>query len=54
MFDVAYELGADTKLYNAQGLTPLSLSAKLGRRDMFAHILNLEREIYWRIGELVN
>ncbi|CAG0889066.1 unnamed protein product [Cyprideis torosa] len=53
MFDVAYELGADLNgIYNRQHLTPLTLAACLARKDMFFHILKLEREIYWQIGSI--
>ncbi|XP_076629414.1 transient receptor potential cation channel subfamily V member nanchung [Colletes latitarsis] len=51
-FDMAYEVGASLSLRNAQHLTPLTLSAKLARIDMFFHILNIEREIYWQIGSI--
>lgn len=33
-------------------LTPLTLAAKLARVEMFFHILNIEREIYWQIGSI--
>ncbi|CAB3220911.1 unnamed protein product [Arctia plantaginis] len=49
-FDMAYELGASLKHRNVQNLTPLTLAAKLARTEMFFHILNIEREIYWQIG----
>ncbi|XP_017757214.1 PREDICTED: transient receptor potential cation channel subfamily V member 5 [Eufriesea mexicana] len=51
-FDMAYEVGASLAIRNAQHLTPLTLSAKLARIDMFFHILNIEREIYWQIGSI--
>ncbi|XP_053981188.1 transient receptor potential cation channel subfamily V member 5 [Hylaeus volcanicus] len=51
-FDMAYEVGASLSLRNAQHLTPLTLSAKLARIEMFFHILNIEREIYWQIGSI--
>lgn len=51
-FDMAYELGADLRVRNIQNLTPLTLAAKLARIDMFFHILNIEREIYWQIGSI--
>lgn len=49
---MAYEVGASLAIRNAQHLTPLTLSAKLARIDMFFHILNIEREIYWQIGSI--
>ncbi|KAI5702538.1 hypothetical protein M8J76_008663 [Diaphorina citri] len=51
-FDMAYELGADLSVRNIQNLTPLTLAAKLARIEMFFHILNIEREIYWQIGSI--
>ncbi len=50
-FDMAYEVGADLNIKNVLNLTPLTLAAKLARIDMFFHILKIEREIYWQIGE---
>jgi len=50
-FDMAYEVGASLSVRNVLNLTPLTLAAKLARRDMFFHILNIEREIYWQIGK---
>ncbi|XP_072935457.1 transient receptor potential cation channel subfamily V member 5-like isoform X2 [Epargyreus clarus] len=49
-FDMAYEVGASLNIRNVQSLTPLTLAAKLARTDLFFHILNIEREIYWQIG----
>ncbi|XP_046140984.1 transient receptor potential cation channel subfamily V member 5 [Osmia bicornis bicornis] len=51
-FDMAYEVGASLAIRNTQHLTPLTLSAKLARIEMFFHILNIEREIYWQIGSI--
>ncbi|XP_025074158.1 transient receptor potential cation channel subfamily V member 5 [Pogonomyrmex barbatus] len=51
-FDMAYEVGASLDIRNVQQLTPLTLSAKLARIEMFFHILNIEREIYWQIGSI--
>jgi hypothetical protein len=47
---MAYELGALLTIFNHQHLTPLTLAAILAKRDMFFHVLKLEREIYWQIG----
>ncbi|KAL0276082.1 UNVERIFIED_CONTAM: hypothetical protein PYX00_003742 [Menopon gallinae] len=52
MFDVAYEVGADLSLKNLKCLTPLTLAATLARVEMFFHIMNIEREIYWQIGSI--
>nr|XP_018900825.1 PREDICTED: uncharacterized protein LOC109032930 [Bemisia tabaci] len=51
-FDMAYEVGANISVRNVQNLTPLTLAAKLARIEMFFHILNIEREIYWQIGSI--
>ncbi|XP_015521251.2 transient receptor potential cation channel subfamily V member 5 isoform X1 [Neodiprion pinetum] len=51
-FDMAYEVGASLAIRNVQFLTPLTLAAKLARIEMFFHILNIEREIYWQIGSI--
>ena len=49
---MAYEVGASLSIRNVLNLTPLTLSAKLARIEMFFHILNIEREIYWQIGSI--
>lgn len=49
---MAYEVGARLAIRNVLNLTALTLSARLARIDMFFHILNLEREIYWQIGSI--
>jgi len=49
---MAYEVGSSLDIRNVQHLTPLTLSAKLARIEMFFHILNIEREIYWQIGSI--
>lgn len=50
MFDIAYETGGSLSIKNNLKLTPLTLAAKLARVEMFFHILNIEREIYWQLG----
>jgi hypothetical protein len=52
MFDLAYELGTEINIKNYLNLTPLTLAAKLARKEMFFHIINIEREIYWQIGSV--
>ncbi|XP_037940165.1 transient receptor potential cation channel subfamily V member 5 [Teleopsis dalmanni] len=52
MFDVAYEVGSNIHIRNVQNLTPLTLAAKLGRVEMFFHIMSIEREIYWQLGSI--
>ncbi|XP_055619148.1 transient receptor potential cation channel subfamily V member 5 [Toxorhynchites rutilus septentrionalis] len=51
-FDMAYEVGSSLDIRNLQNLTPLTLAAKLGRVEMFFHIMNIEREIYWQLGSI--
>lgn len=48
---MAYEVGASLHIRNVMNLTPVTLAARLARVDMFFHILNIEREIYWQIGK---
>ena len=50
MFDLAVECGAAINILNNQNLTPLSTASFLARTEMFFHIANLEREVYWQIG----
>lgn len=51
-FDMAYEMGASLSIRNVLNLTPLTLAAKLARIEIFFHIMNIEREIYWQIGSI--
>ncbi|KAF2362077.1 Ankyrin repeat [Trinorchestia longiramus] len=50
MFDMCFEAGATISLANRQDLIPMTLACVLARRDLFFHILNITREIYWQIG----
>ncbi|XP_076317124.1 transient receptor potential cation channel subfamily V member 5-like isoform X2 [Tachypleus tridentatus] len=52
MFNMTYELGASINILNRQGLTPLTLAAKLARKEIFVHILKIQREIYWQLGSI--
>lgn len=52
MFDMAHELGSLLNVRNRLGLTPLTLAAKLARRDMFFHILKIQKEVYWQLGKV--
>ncbi|XP_055376227.1 transient receptor potential cation channel subfamily V member 5 [Condylostylus longicornis] len=52
MFDMAYEVGSALHIRNVQNLTPLTLSAKIGRVEIFFHIMNIDREIYWQLGSI--
>lgn len=51
-FDMGYEVGASLGIRNVLNLTALTLAAKLGRVEMFFHIMNIEREIYWQLGSI--
>ncbi|XP_037076817.1 transient receptor potential cation channel subfamily V member 5-like [Pollicipes pollicipes] len=52
MFDLVYECGARIDMVNRLGMTPLTLAAKLAKKDIFFHILKVQREIYWQIGHI--
>jgi transient receptor potential cation channel subfamily V protein 5 len=52
MFDLAVECGATINTLNNLQLTPLTVAAYLARKDMFFHIANIEREVYWQIGNV--
>ncbi|XP_013397110.1 transient receptor potential cation channel subfamily V member 5 [Lingula anatina] len=59
MFDLLYNLKdknknriAELHIKNNQGLTPLTLAARLSRKDMYEHILEIEREVYWMYGNV--
>ncbi|XP_070539469.1 uncharacterized protein [Ptychodera flava] len=52
MYDLARERGADPNICNKQGLTPLNLAATLARKEMFDHILEYERDVYWTYGDV--
>ncbi|KAK3576059.1 hypothetical protein CHS0354_018328 [Potamilus streckersoni] len=54
MFDLLLSLGADLKIKNRQGLTPLTLAAKLGRKYMYEHILENIRQVYWIYGNVTS
>lgn len=52
MFDLAVESGATINTLNNLQMTPLTTAAYLARKDMFFHIANIEREVYWQIGNV--
>ncbi|KAL3870294.1 hypothetical protein ACJMK2_038370 [Sinanodonta woodiana] len=54
MFDLLLSLGADLNIKNRQGLTPLTLAAKLARKDMYEHILEKIRQVYWIYGNVTS
>ncbi|CAJ0939097.1 unnamed protein product, partial [Mesorhabditis belari] len=51
MLRMAVSLGASLKITNRQGLTPLTLSAKLAKKQMFIELLDMESEAVWVYGE---
>jgi len=51
MFDLAVECGATIATRNNLNLNPLTVAAYLAHEDMFFHIANIEREVYWQIGK---
>lgn len=53
MFDLAVECGASINIKNRMNMTPLTVAAYLARQEMFFHIANIEREVYWQIGQSV-
>ncbi|CAL1545613.1 unnamed protein product [Lymnaea stagnalis] len=54
MFDLLHSQGARLDIKNRQNLTPLSLAAKLARKDMYEHILEIVREVYWLYGNVTS
>lgn len=48
---MAVSLGANLKITNRQGLTPLTLSAKLAKKQMFIELQDMESEAVWVYGE---
>ncbi|KAK2572384.1 Transient receptor potential cation channel subfamily V member 6 [Acropora cervicornis] len=61
MYDLLLEIGCYctcqckkpvANIMNNQGLTPLTLAAKMARKEMFQHILTREREVFWQYGEV--
>ncbi|KFD56154.1 LOW QUALITY PROTEIN: hypothetical protein M514_02932 [Trichuris suis] len=65
IFDLIYDLGGKLHIKNNQTLTPLTLAAKLGKKqvpdlienilffvEMFNHVLNFEKEVLWTYGSV--
>ncbi|VDP02004.1 unnamed protein product [Heligmosomoides polygyrus] len=50
MFRLAMESGARLNIANKQNLTPLTLAAKLAKKQMFMEILELEGDSVWAYG----
>ncbi|XP_071810174.1 transient receptor potential cation channel subfamily V member 5-like [Asterias amurensis] len=47
-------LPARHDIFNHAGLTPLELSYRLGRGELFAHLLDLSSETQWTYGNVAN
>jgi len=47
-----HKIRGDTFVRNNQGLTPLTLAAKLGRKEMFHEILEYQSMEYWSYGRM--
>ncbi|EYC24638.1 hypothetical protein Y032_0013g2022 [Ancylostoma ceylanicum] len=50
MFRLAMESGARLNIANKQNLTPLTLAAKLAKKEMFMEILEMEGDSVWAYG----
>ncbi|KHJ96335.1 hypothetical protein OESDEN_03700 [Oesophagostomum dentatum] len=50
MFRLAIKSGARLHLVNKQNLSPLTLAAKLAKKEMFMEILELEGDSLWVYG----
>ncbi|WKY14265.1 hypothetical protein Q1695_000088 [Nippostrongylus brasiliensis] len=50
MFRLALESGARLNIANKQNLTPLTLAAKLAKKQMFMEILEIEGDSVWAYG----
>nr|ACI49250.1 hypothetical protein Csp3_JD06.016 [Caenorhabditis angaria] len=51
MFKLALESGASLRTVNKQSLSPLTLAAKLAKKEMFREILELEGDSVWAYGD---
>uniref|UniRef100_A0A8R1EJ59 ANK_REP_REGION domain-containing protein n=2 Tax=Caenorhabditis japonica TaxID=281687 RepID=A0A8R1EJ59_CAEJA len=51
MFKLALECGASLRTFNKQSLSPLTLAAKLAKKEMFDEILELEGDSVWAYGD---
>ena len=43
---------ADVNVVNTAGYTPLTLAAKLGRKDIFEEMLELTKSEFWRFSDM--
>ncbi|CAJ0938885.1 unnamed protein product, partial [Mesorhabditis belari] len=51
MLRLAVQTGASLRITNKQGLTPLTLAAKLAKKKIFIELLDLESDVVWAYGE---
>ncbi|VDN05297.1 unnamed protein product [Thelazia callipaeda] len=52
MLKLCYDTGAKLQVMNNQNLTPLTLAAHLGKKEMFEQILKLEADVLWIYGDV--
>ncbi|CAG9536206.1 unnamed protein product [Cercopithifilaria johnstoni] len=52
MIKLSYDMGAKLQIVNKQNLTPLTLAAHLGKKEMFELILKLEADVVWIYGNV--
>ncbi|VDK82946.1 unnamed protein product [Litomosoides sigmodontis] len=50
MIKLSYDMGAKLQIVNKQNLTPLTLAAHLGKKEIFELILKLEADVVWIYG----
>uniref|UniRef100_A0A0R3RSQ5 ANK_REP_REGION domain-containing protein n=1 Tax=Elaeophora elaphi TaxID=1147741 RepID=A0A0R3RSQ5_9BILA len=50
MIKLSYDMGAKLQIVNKQNLTPLTLAAQLGKKEIFELILKLEADVVWIYG----
>ncbi|XP_070176745.1 transient receptor potential cation channel subfamily V member 5-like isoform X3 [Littorina saxatilis] len=50
MFDLILNNGGRLDIKNRRELTPLTLAGKLARKDMYEHVLEKERQVFWIYG----
>ncbi|OZC12227.1 hypothetical protein X798_00748 [Onchocerca flexuosa] len=50
MIKLSYNMGAKLQIVNKQNLTPLTLAAHLGKKEIFEQILKLEADVVWIYG----
>uniref|UniRef100_A0A915PIL6 ANK_REP_REGION domain-containing protein n=1 Tax=Setaria digitata TaxID=48799 RepID=A0A915PIL6_9BILA len=50
MIKLSYDMGAKLQIVNKQNLTPLTLAAHLGKKEIFEQILKLEADVVWMYG----